>query len=911
MKRALLIAEKPSVEKDMRNTYEKIKGDLPFEVDFTSAAGHLVGLCEPDEYKEEWGKPWKAEVLPMIPETWQRKVINGKFHTIKKFIDNNSYDFLINACDAGREGTNIFYHIYEQLGLSIPVKRMWYDDQTEEELTRAFKDLRNPEDFTGSRIAGDLREKMDWLVGLNLSRAASLKTGETIQVGRCITAILGMIVNREREIANFHPTDYFEVENTFLKKDGQAYKGTLINPDNKEQKFRFDKRDDLDKIDFSKLSYKVADVQSGQTSTKPKKLHNIADLQMECNKLFKYTSKQVLDAAQSLYEKKILSYPRTDCPYLTDGIADKFEDLIQTISIIPDVKPFTDEILKDKTVFAKIKADKNYVDNKKVGEHPALTPTTKKPDLSALSPIEKNVYLTVVKRFVALFMPPCVYNTVEITTTSTDETYTFLTYGKTLVDLGWKKLYQTKADEKNVPPLTQGEDVTCNEVSILAKQTQPPKHFTEASLLLAMIAAGKTLDDAELKKVLEACEGIGTGATRAELIEKIIRYEWVERKKSSKNVLFIPTDKGYQIVEILKGQSILSPAFTAQWEKQLRQIEQENKDNPSVYNDIVAYVQKTTQEFFDTLPVLNSGRGDVKKIGVCPICGKDIIEGKKSYFCKGYFDKDEQEKPSCSFGVQKTICGVSISVKDVEDLLTNGETSDKTFTFQSGKQKTRLMIGKDKNGQTAVIFKPFSVSEVGTCPVCKKRIIKGKKSYFCEGYRDMLEDGSPSCHFGFQIEICGAKISEKEARKILEEGKSSELIFVNPNSKSKTNNKFSQTLVLVKQEDGSCRVEFSKFEEQKIGQCPICQKDVIEKKFSFDCEGYDRNTEGSCPFSLQKNILGAVFTTNDAKSLCNTGFTAEKQFTWKDGSKGFAKMGIKEKDGAKVIGFVYDSKKKE
>ena len=256
MKKGLLIAEKPLVEKAIKGTYEKIKDSLSYELDFTAAAGHLVELSQPDEYTKDWGTPWTADVLPMIPSTWKRKVSNGKFHGINDMVHNYDYDFIVNACDAGREGENIFYHIYEQLGISTPVQRLWARDQTEEEIARALENLQDPADFHGLRVAADLREKIDWMMGMNFSRAASVKTGQTIQVGRCIDAILGMVVNREYEIANFKPKDYFEVSNTFSKSSGETYQGILVNINNTENKFRFDNRDDLDKIDFKAFDYK-------------------------------------------------------------------------------------------------------------------------------------------------------------------------------------------------------------------------------------------------------------------------------------------------------------------------------------------------------------------------------------------------------------------------------------------------------------------------------------------------------------------------------------------------------------------------------------------------------------------------------------------------------------------------------
>lgn len=870
--RALLIAEKPSVAKTVQAAFQSIKGSYPYTVDFTSAAGHLVELSMPDQYTEEWGLPWNVDVLPIIPDNWKKEVISASskfYNNIKQLIKDNDYDILINCCDCGREGEHIFYNIYEKLGLSIPVKRMWYDDQTEDELRRSINNLRDSDEFKGYRYASDLREKFDWLIGINFTRMATLKTNQKIVIGRCITVILSMVVKRELAIKNFVPTPFFELEATFVTSDGEFYTGKLVNTAGEGKTNRFDDKAMLESIDFSKPTYKVTKVKKGRIVTKPKSLLNIAALQKECNTQYGYTADKTLKIAQSLYEKKILSYPRTDCRYITTGMVDDFTDLLSSIAVIPELQPHVSGVIGNTSIYDRIKASKDFVNNKKITDHPALTPTKEKPDWGSLSKDEQNVYLTVAKRFLAMFLDPCVYNKVDVTTESSAGDV-FITNGKTLDSLGWKVLYNNASKDIIIPALEEEQAVSIKDSEILEKQTQPPKHYTEASLLEAMETAGKELDDKELQKVLDNCEGIGTGATRAELIEKTIRYEWLERKKEGKTIWIIPLEKGYQIAKTLAGQEILSPSVTAYWEKRLHELETTNSIDESVYDDIKDFISKTCTDMWNTLPELTPTDNS---IGKCPICGEPVISGKKTYFCSGYFNKDESGNPNCIFGFAKKLCGADISTKEAGQLLIGKVIGPKKFTYNGKEFTNTLEIGTDSKNRTNVVFSP--PKPIGTCPVCSEgKIWEGSKSFYCDQYREKDANGNPKCHFTIWKSISGGTITRKDACELLNDGITKAKVKL----KNKDGESYTSKLQLIQTDTGDYKVIRYKTPDKEIGTCPLCKGKVLEKDKVYKCNN------PQCNAMIYKTLYKAKLTGSEALVLLG-GKPITKTCTFSNGTR--------------------------
>ena len=766
--KALLIAEKPSLARDIEAVYRKMS--YPDDITFVALRGHILELKTPEEYNETWGKPWKLEVLPMIPEKFEYNVkVRDVYKEVKEHITSGKYDYIINACDAGREGELIFYSVYKHIGKKIPVKRFWASDTTPTTIEKALNNLIDDKDssLTALKASAQFRAYFDWLLGMNLSRAITLKTGTLIPCGRVMTPTLAIVVQRELEIRNFKPTTFWEVEADFGK-----YKGLWFNKDTNETKF-------LDKSKaqafVSKLAKEgvVENVEQKKEVEYAPTLHSLLELQKEANKAYGYTADKTLAIAQVLYEKKkLLTYPRTESRYLPKNLAEMLPHHLKCLEDIPSVNKFVTMILGDKKRISETASNKKYVNDKKVTDHHAIIPTNMRPKLEELSEEELNIYMLVVKRFLSIFLDPCVANKTTIITDVSGEK--FKTTGKTIVDLGYKALYDNK-DEKDdiIPNVKKGESVSVKEINLLEKQTTPPSRYNDATLLQAMQNAGKFIDDEKLANVLKESAGLGTSATRAEIIKKLVYRQMLDRKGKS----IIPTDLGIKIIEILNGQDIVSPELTAVWENKLAEIEAEKYDIKKFYNEMIEYTKETTQRFIDEITTtISNGNNDKEVIGKCPKCGSDVIMGKQYYLCKNY--KNEDTSKECDFIISKTFNGANITKTEVKKLLSGKETKEYEFTWSSGKKgKGKL---KFENGKLTVVFANGSNSGnnkspngekkvVGKCPKCNGNVVEANY-YMCENYKN-------SCDFIIGKTIRGATITTEDVEKILRGEETKELEF--------------------------------------------------------------------------------------------------------------------------------------
>ena len=885
MSKALLIAEKPSVARDIQAIYNKHKGEISLDIDFTNARGHLLSLIMPGDYKEEWGKPWTLSVLPIIPEDWKTSiVVPDVYGTIKKLVKDNSYDYIINACDTAREGELIFYRIYEKLGIKTPVLRFWTDDLSEPSVLSGLNSLKDSEEFSGLHDAADLRSYFDWLIGINFSRAATLKTKTKMSIGRVETPTLAMIVNREREIENFIPKDYFDISCTF---DGKgAYQGLLYNEDNKV--WNFDTKEEAEKIlETIKAHAEDGVIEKVTRSTekvRPLELHNLTELQKESARLYGFSPDKTLSLAQSLYEKhKVLSYPRTDSRYITKNLAKEIEKHLSAIADINLVKDSVKAISSGKARISRIFSDKRFVDDSKINDHYALIPTQTHADLSKLTEDEKKVFLLVVRRFVGMFMDDNINDKVSVTTKVDD--YRFVSNGKTVKEEGWKVLFEEITTKDTLlPPLDEGEPVHVTEGNILEKQTKPPARYAEDTILDAMETCGKFLDDEELKKVLKSCKGLGTSATRAEILEKLVRNEWVTKEKGKgKSKVFIPTEFGKRYIDALSDTTIVSPELTATWEKKLKDVENNTLGKDNLYEEMKAYITSTTEHLSQDLSEMEGGGGGSSSpIGECPICKRTVFSGVKSYYCEGYKSK------ACTFAFSKNICQTNISEKDAKDLLTKGETRELDFTWKSGKKSRTKLVIKEEDGNLTVGFPSETV--VGSCPICNSDVLVGAKSYYCRRFKDTKEDGSHVCSFAFSRTISGTPITEEDARDLLTKGETKEKSFTwKSGKKSRTKLIVGDVTKPVKQPDGSTVYEktgeigvvFPPFSVDFLGECPVCKtrKVKVGPNF-FVCEGY----KSDCSFAVKRSVSGAVISPEEAKKMIYENGSVTKELTFKNGS---------------------------
>ena len=669
MPRYLFIAEKPSLCKAIKEAYDTIKKKT-YDAEFFALHGHFMELQEPDEYKKEWGQPWSKDVLPMIPDPFKYKVkssCESDHYRLSKLIKDNGFDGIVNACDAGREGEAIFWTLIYSIPAAkkTPALRLWAQDNTVETIAKALQnlikydesaDLRNLRDASINRI------EFDWLVGMNLSRASMLTTYSKASVGRVKSPTLNIVVQRDLEIANFVPKDYFEIHSTFDK-----YKGIWFDPKTKDDSFN--KKEDAEKIVAScgkkGIIESVENESVVQYAPAP---YSLTELQKEANKAFGFTASQTLDLAQSLYEThKILSYPRTESRALSTALAKEIPDLLKAISDVPEVADQVKKILADPNRIKAVCSNKKYVDNKKVTDHHAIINTKTKPNLSKLSDKELKLFILVIKKFVSIFLDPCVTNkTVIITDVDGNK---FKTTGSMIESLGYKELYKNdnSDDDDLIPNVKKGETVAVKKMQIAAKQTKPPVPYTDDTLLGAMQHAGRFVEDDKMKEILNDAKGLGTPATRASIIEELIKKEFLYRK------------------------NVISPVLTAEWEQKLQNIENGDITTKDFEKEMIEYIKTETKEFLTSLRSLSQQKNVV---GECPVCGKQVFMTKNYVLCEAYKKPDQG---NCTFVSGIEIAGTKVPATEFSKILNGKESKKMKFKSKAGKTfEASLYLDKDE-----------------------------------------------------------------------------------------------------------------------------------------------------------------------------------------------------------------------
>lgn len=654
--RYLLISEKPSLMRLVQAAFKE--AHLGFEVDFMSLHGHCCTLYSPGDYKPEWEK-WDEKQLPMIPERFKHKPVDEKLvKEIKKQLESKKYDGFINCTDAEREGQNIFYSLYDYLESDLPVKRFWASDLTDEKLVTAWRNLKDDQnDYYLKRLtsAALLRANADWLVGMNFSRMVSLINNKNIPVGRVMTVLLAILAKREEEIKNFKPTTTYKV----LVDYKEGFSGELKHDP-------FLKKEEADEV-VSQIG-KTAIVKEFSSKIKVNEaplLYSLGDLQNDANKAFGYSLADSLAIIQGLYEKKILSYPRTDCPYLTSGEGARMTNIVSACRCIPEMLEYT---IDNKKMHDYTKT--KYVNDSKVQAHYAIVFTGKEFVYNGLTKNEQNIVTLVAKRIFATLMDPAKFTEISLIATQKDKT--FVTKESVLTYPGYKVLYGEKAKTITIKDIRNGQQLVITKAYTKDVVSTCPARFNDASLNKAMINVGSLIEDKNLASALEGKTkdqgGIGTPATRAGIVEKLLdpKKDWVSRKGKS----FYVSDKGLSVYRLLKDYEFASPILTAEWEQKLKNIE-EGKFSPKEFNEqLTEYINKECEELKKAH--LNN---DLK----CPICGASIKESDKYFYCSKY-------KDPCSFIVGKITAQAKISEKDLLDIIKNGKTESKSFKSKDGKK---------------------------------------------------------------------------------------------------------------------------------------------------------------------------------------------------------------------------------
>ncbi|MDG0972610.1 MAG: DNA topoisomerase 3 [Crocinitomicaceae bacterium] len=579
------IAEKPSVAKDIAAILgANQRKDGYFEgnnYQVTWTFGHLCTLKEPRDYIEDW-RYWNLRYLPMVPSKFGIKLLDNdgvkkQFHVIKRLVE--SCELVVNCGDAGQEGEVIQRWVLHLAKCKVPIQRLWISSLTEEAIKEGFSKLKDAKDYNNLYAAGNARAVGDWLLGINATRLFTKKFGQQKQVlsiGRVQTPTLAMIVKRQLEIDNFKPEDYWELRTVYRDTGFNSVLGKI----KKEEKALYA----LSKI--SEAPFNITSFEQKEGKERPPKLFDLTALQVETNKKFGFSADQTLKHIQSLYEKKLVTYPRVDTTYLPDDMYPKVSGILSKMQYYSKL---TAPLLEKK-----IPKTKQVFDNKKVTDHHAIIPTGVIP--SGINPDEQMVYDVVAKRFISVFYPDCVVSN----TTVLGEVLKleFKATGKQILKPGWRVVYETESssdktksdDDKIMPTFVQGESGP-HVPRVDKKQTSPPKFYTEATLLRAMETAGKQVDDDEMRELLKD-SGIGRPSTRANIIETLFRRKYIERKK--KNIL--ATQTGIDLIEVIENETLKSPELTGDWERKLRLIEKGEFEPDQFKQELIEMVVNLTNE---------------------------------------------------------------------------------------------------------------------------------------------------------------------------------------------------------------------------------------------------------------------------------------------------------------------------
>ncbi|OXS60552.1 DNA topoisomerase III [Cohnella sp. CIP 111063] len=761
--KTLVIAEKPDmgrniaavIEPKAQNKRSYLEGEHYI---ITWAIGHLIGLAEPDLYDEKY-KKWRFGDLPIIPDNFKllpNPRTKDQLQVIADLAARSGE--LVNACDAGREGQHIFSLIVRHLGLQHPVKRLWISDLTAETIRKGFDQLKDNAEYANLTQAARARSEADWLIGMNGSRAFTTKHNELLSVGRVQTPVLALIYDRQKQIEAFDSLKFYEIAATFEQSGSAPYRGNwqgdrLTDPE--KAKAIADKvRGKTGAI----ASYEVKD-----TKEYPFKLYDLTLLQREANGKFGFSAKKTLDVAQALYEKhKIISYPRTNSNYVNAENIPEMHKILDAMRNSPEYGDFVNGANK-RFVHAN---NKNVCNPAKVEDHHAIMPTMRKPQ--GLSPDERKLYDLVVKRFLSHFYPAAEYKVHTVLTEVEKET--FKTTVKQLLSLGWKVIYagdapaakgggKEKGKEKDDGAAEEEEQetdapfevdpqkpVVCADAEVKEKETQPPKPYTEGTLLKAMESAGKQIEDEELRDAMKD-SGLGTPATRAATIERLKQVGYIDMQ--GKRIVITP--KGRTAVELIRGAGIellTSPEMTGHWERRLTEIsrgqasaeafmgnvkkftrliiDKVNVQRPAARNAFarpepaakgarggkkasgggetggsVAVAAKKSPAKRASAPKTSSAEqsGEPVVIGVCPSpgCGGNIFMGRKGYGCSHY-------KTGCKFVIWKESLGRTLTDAMVKALIGKGRTGKLKFPGTGGGEafEARIVLKNDKTGELAL-----------------------------------------------------------------------------------------------------------------------------------------------------------------------------------------------------------------
>ena len=735
--------------------------------------GHLCTLKEPHDYTDNW-KRWDMRMLPMLPDRFGIKLINDngvkkQFGIIEKLVNNA--DEVINCGDAGQEGELIQRWVLSKAGNTKPLKRLWISSLTEEAIRAGFDHLRDGSEFDKLYAAGSARAIGDWLLGMNATRLYTLKYGQNKQVlsiGRVQTPTLSLIVKRQLEIDNFKPEPYWELKTKYREVIFAATSGRFGTQEEASVKLS-----EIIGHEFYIVSYEI---KAG--SEAPLRLFDLTSLQVDCNRKFGFTAEETLRLIQSLYEKKLTTYPRVDTTYLSEDIYKKIPEILSKLT---PYQEFTAPLLA-----TKIKKSTKIFDDKKITDHHAIIPTGVLSN--ALNPDERKVYDMVARRFISAFYPDCkVSNTTVLGEVNHVE---FKVTGKQILEPGWRVVYKedagkASADENILPVFEKGEHGP-HEPELAEKMTQPPKHYSEATLLRAMETAGKSVDDEELRELLKE-NGIGRPSTRANIIETLFRRKYIRRDKKK----IIANTTGIELIGTIENELLKSAELTGQWEKKLRLIEEGKYEIAAfmvelkeMVTEIVMQVKQSSGKSITVSAPEEKAAVETTKIEkesvpkppaikesiVCPKCKKgEVVRGNTVWGCTAYRD-------GCDFRIPFDFAGKKLSDTAIKALCQKGKSGEIKSVDAEGKSIVGNVL---LNCDFSLAFEQKAPIEL-FCPRCKKGlIIKGKLAWGCAEFRN-------GCQLRVPFVFMGKPLSEVNLEQLILKGKTNKITgFINADGSKK------------------------------------------------------------------------------------------------------------------------------
>ncbi len=758
----VILAEKPSVARDLARVLGATKRQEGYlegnGYAVTWAYGHLVELEEPECYDPAL-KRWSLSSLPILPDPFQLKVSSAKgvkqqFNVIKKLF--KSSESLICATDAGREGELIFRYILQMCGCEKkPAKRLWISSLTDEAIKEGFRSLKPLSDYNNLAAAASCRSQADWIVGLNATRAYTVLHSHgrgVLSVGRVQTPVLALIVNRDHEITNFKPEDYWELWTNYR----------AVKFKHSQDRFKAKEACQLlcDKVALS--PFRIVRIEDKSSSQPPPQLFDLTELQRTMNRLHGFTAMQTLELTQTLYERKIVSYPRTDSRYLSD---DLYKECGTTLKNL--MGHYSDKIAP--LNLDKLPKNKRFFDSSKVTDHHAIIPTGQTP--AGLSNPENIVYNAIATRFIAIFYPNCEKAHTTVHGEAGGEA--FKAKGTRIIKAGWFMLYQSEKEDKKeedeeqlLPSFEQGEQGD-HQPEVKTCRTKPPNHYTEASLLSAMETAGKKVDDEALREAMKE-RGLGTPATRAGIIETLVKRDYIKKEKKQLHA----TEKAIELLRLLRSQPILTSAeMTAEWEHRLKQVEK----GAFQASEFMKNVRDFATQIIEALKMPSDSQ--LSELGSCPLCKSPVIKGKQGFGCSAW-------KTGCLFRFHAQQFGTELDSKEVQSLLHRGRLAyPRKLTDATGNEVQGYVTMDLNTGQIGMISREAKVEaeSIGACPQCRGAVIEKLKTYSC-----------CDCEFIIWKTIARRAISKTLAQVLISKGKSQVL----KGFRSKAGKPFSTALVL-------------------------------------------------------------------------------------------------------------------